>query len=270
MSADSIHISIVPETILKLDLPVLGSLAVTNSMLATTLILVILCLLAVIGGATLKKTGKPNRFQIFLEMFYGFLEGASASNLGSKSKARKYMGLAVTLFLFIVLGSWFGLLPGVMQITAPDLETGVSVPVLRAPTTDINATIALSLVAVFVTQAAGFMALGFFGYSGKFINFKGGLMGIFVGFLELISEFSRILSYSFRLFGNIFAGEVLLVLAVYFTKNVWLPLPTFVILMETVVAMIQGYVFISLMTVFIKLATESHEEHAHQEVHSNA
>lgn len=261
MATGSPHISIVPETIYQISTPNLGTLGLTNSMLATLVITVFLCVFAVFAGMSLRKTGKPNKLQIALETFYDFLEGASTANLGSKHTARKYIGLAITLFLFIVLGSWFGLLPGVMQITVPDLKSGISVPILRAPTTDINATIALSLIAVLVTQASGFMALGFAGYAGKFFTVKGGLMGTFVGILELISEFSRILSYAFRLFGNIFAGEVLLVLAVFFTKDVWLPLPTLVILMESVVALIQAYVFVSLMTVFIKLAVTSHNSH---------
>jgi F-type H+-transporting ATPase subunit a len=263
MSADSIHIAIAPETIAKINLPFVGGFEITNAMLGTIIITVLLCVFAVVASFTLKSNGKPSKLQNALETFFVFIEDLSSSSLGSKSKARKYLGLAITLFLFIVLGSWFGLLPGVMHILVPDLDTGMQVPLLRAPTTDLNATLALALIAVLVTQVSGFMALGF-GYLGKFFTIKGGVMGSFIGILELISELSRILSYSFRLFGNIFAGEVLLTIIFYFTKSYWLPFPTLIILMETVVAMIQGYVFISLMTLFINLAVTSHDTHDHK------
>jgi F-type H+-transporting ATPase subunit a len=258
MSADSIHISLTPEPIASLNLPILGSVNLTNSMFSTIIITILMCIFALVAGGVLKKDGKPSRFQNFIEWFYEFVEGLSGDNLGSINKARKYIGLSITLFLFILLGSWFGLLPGVMQLTT--YSEGVQVPLLRAPTTDLNFTIALSLIAFLVIQFSGFAALGF-GYLGKFFTFKGGAMGFAVGILELISELSRLLSFSFRLFGNIFAGEVLLVILFYFTKSIWFPAPTLVILMETFVAMIQAYVFVSLMSLFISLATTPHDDH---------
>lgn len=257
MSSNGIHISLTPEPIANFDFLGFGNINLTNSMFSTVIITILLCIFAVVAGRLVKKNGKPSKFQNFVEWFYEFVEGLSGDNLGSTSKARKYIGLALTLFLFILLGSWFGLLPGVMQITG--LYEGEQVPLFRAPTTDLNFTIALSLIAFLVIQYSGFAALGF-GYLGKFFSFKGGVMGFAVGILELISEFSRLLSFSFRLFGNIFAGEVLLVILFYFTKSIWFPAPTLVILMETFVALIQAYVFVSLMSLFISLATTSHEE----------
>jgi F-type H+-transporting ATPase subunit a len=258
MSSDGIHISLTPEPIAHFSIPGLGNFDLTNSMFSTLIITIIMCIFAVVAGGMLKKTGKPSGFQNFIEWFYEFVEGLSGDNLGSIQKARKYIGLALTLFLFILLGSWFGLLPGVMQLTT--YSEGFQVPLLRAPTTDLNFTIALSLIAFLVIQYSGFAALGL-GYLGKFFTFKGGVMGFAVGILELVSELSRLLSFSFRLFGNIFAGEVLLVILFYFTKSIWFPAPTLVILMETFVAMIQAYVFVSLMSLFISLATTPHDEH---------
>lgn len=256
MSSDGIHISITPEPIA--NIPFLGNIDLTNSMFSTLIITILLCIFAVVASSLLKKNGKPSKFQNSLEWFYEFVESLSGDNLGSIAKARKYIGLAITLFLFILLGSWFGLLPGVMHLTT--YFDGMEVPLLRAPTTDLNFTIALSLIAFLVIQYSGFAALGF-GYLGKFFTFKGGVMGFAIGLLELVSELSRLLSFSFRLFGNIFAGEVLLVILFYFTKSIWFPAPTLVILMETFVAMIQAYVFVSLMSLFISLATTPHDEH---------
>ena len=258
MSADSIHISLTPEPIANFNLFGLGNFDLTNSMFSTLIITILLCIFGIVAGGLVHKNGKPSKFQNSIEWLYEFVEGLTGDNLGSVSKARKYIGLSITLFLFILLGSWFGLLPGVLNVTT--YFDGLKIPLFRAPTTDLNFTIALSLIAFLVIQYSGFAALGF-GYLGKFFTFKGGVMGFTVGILELISEFSRLLSFSFRLFGNIFAGEVLLVILFYFTKSIWFPAPTLVILMETFVAMIQAYVFISLMSLFISLATTSHDEH---------
>ncbi len=258
MSADGIHISITPEPIANFNLFGLGNFDLTNSMFSTLIVTILLCIFAIAAGGIMRKQGKPSKFQNSIEWLYEFVENLSGDNLGSISKARKYIGLTITLFLFILLGSWFGLLPGVMHLTT--FFDGVEVPLLRAPTTDLNFTIALSLIAFLVIQYSGFAALGF-GYLGKFFTFRGGPMGFLIGLLELVSELSRLLSFSFRLFGNIFAGEVLLVILFYFTKSIWFPAPTLVILMETFVAMIQAYVFVSLMSLFISLATTPHDEH---------
>jgi F-type H+-transporting ATPase subunit a len=258
MSSDGIHISITPEAIANINLPIIGNFTITNSMFATLIITILLCIFGVVGGGLIRFDGRPSKFQNFVESFYEFVEGLAGDNLGSTTKARKYMGLAMTLFLFILLGSWFGLLPGVLQLYTN--YNGENVHLLRAPTTDLNFTIALSLIAFLVIQFSGFAALGF-GYLGKFFTFKSGAMGFFVGILELVSEISRLLSFAFRLFGNIFAGEVLLILLFFFTKSIWFPAPTLVILMETVVALIQAYVFVSLMSVFISLATTPHHDH---------
>ena len=159
-----------------------------------------------------------------------------------------------------MLGSWFGLVPGVLDLKYN--VNGENVHLLRAPTTDLNACIALAIIAFLTVQIAGFKALGM-AYLGKFFTIKGGPMGSVIGLLEFFLEWTRLISYSFRLFGNIFAGEVLIVVLSYLVKSSYIPLPALVILMETGVAMIQGYVLISLMTVFIKMATESHDSHAH-------
>jgi len=256
--ASDIHITIAPETIFQI-----GSFDVTNAMLGSIVVCTGLCLAGIFIGATLKKTGKPNKIQNAIEWFYALIEGTTSDSIGSLKKARPYLGLVLTLFLYIVFGSWLGLIPGILHIglqVTPD----ILYPLFRAPTTDLNATIALAAIAWLTIEYAGFSSQGF-SYLGKFFQFKGGLMNFFVGIQELISEFARLISFSFRLFGNVFAGEVLIVVVLALTKfqtNVtWLdyvgvPLPAAIILMEVLVAMMQAYVFVSLMSVFIALATE--------------
>jgi len=264
--ASDIHISISAETIFNFN-----GFEVTNAMLGTIAVCFGLIISSVFIGSSLNKTGIPNKLQNAIEWFYKIVEGIASDGIGSVKKARPYLGLVLTLFLFIVFSSWLGLIPGVLHIgiqVTPDLFY----PIFRAPTTDLNATIALAIIAWITIQFAGFNALGF-SYLGKFFQFKSGALGFFVGVQELISEFARLISFSFRLFGNIFAGEVLIVVVASLTKfqtNIpWLdyfgvPLPVFIIIMEVLVAMMQAYVFVSLMSLFIAMAVEdAHHEHAH-------
>jgi F-type H+-transporting ATPase subunit a len=257
MSAQSPHISVGAEVIYNINFPGLGIIEVTNAMLTTLIITILMCGFGITVGKSLK-TKSMSKLQNFLEGLLLFIRESTSSNLASESQARKYLGLTLTLFLFIVLGSWVGLIPGVLATT---LE-GTTKHLFRAPTTDLNACIALAVIAFGTVQVAGFQALGFFGYLGKFFTFKGGVLGFFIGLLEFVLEWSRLLSYSFRLFGNIFAGEVLIIVLSFLTQNFFIPIPALVILMETAVALIQGFVLISLMTVFIKIAMDSHDNHS--------
>ncbi len=136
-------------------------------------------------------------------------------------------------------------------------EEKIFVPYLRAGTADLNTTLALAIVSQLVAQFFGFYYVGF-GYLKKFFNFSNPIM-TFVGFLELMGEFTKVISYAFRLFGNIFAGEVLLVVITYLTKVV-VPMPFYGL--ELFVGMIQALVFAMLSLVFFNTATIAHEEHS--------
>ena len=139
-------------------------------------------------------------------------------------------------------------------------QAGLLVPFLRSANTDVNTTLAIALVAMFIVHFWGMSALGFVGHIGKFINFKGGVIGLFVGVLEAISEVARIISFTFRLFGNIFAGEVLLIAMAFL-----LPLIGIIpfLGLEMFVGLIQAFIFAMLTLVFATLATASHEAEEH-------
>lgn len=132
----------------------------------------------------------------------------------------------------------------------------IFVPYLRAGTADLNMTIALAIISQLMAQVFGFHYVGF-GYLKKFFNFSNPIM-TFVGLLELMGEFTKIISYAFRLFGNVFAGEVLLIVISYLTKVV-VPMPFYGL--ELFVGMIQALVFAMLSLVFFNTATISHDEH---------
>ena len=166
--------------------------------------------------------------------------------------------LLMTFFLFIIFGNWIGLLPGVGSIGFYEIteHEKLLIPYLRGPNADLNTTFALALISVSVTQYLSVKTLGFKVYVSKFINIKNPIK-FFVGILELISEFAKILSFSFRLFGNIFAGEVLLAVMIFLVP-ILVPVPF--LILEVFVGFIQALVFTMLTTIFIVIATESSHE----------
>jgi F-type H+-transporting ATPase subunit a len=130
------------------------------------------------------------------------------------------------------------------------------VPLFRAATADLNTTLALAIFSIVLTQIFGFQHLKL-GYLKKFFNFSNPLM-TFVGILELVSEFAKIVSFAFRLFGNVFAGEVLLAVMAFLVPVV-VPMPFYGL--ELFVGFIQALVFAMLSLVFFNMATQSHDEH---------
>jgi len=139
-------------------------------------------------------------------------------------------------------------------------RAGHLIPFLRSANTDVNMTLAMAIVAMIMVHYWGFSILGAFGHAGKFINFREGPIGFFVGILELISEIARVISFTFRLFGNIFAGEVLLM-----AMGFLLPLIGIIpfLGLELFVGLIQAFIFAMLTLVFASMASVSHggEEH---------
>jgi len=139
-------------------------------------------------------------------------------------------------------------------------RAGHLVPFLRSANTDLNMSLAIALIAMVMVHFWGFSILGFFGHAGKFISFKSGPIGFFVGILELISELGRVISFTFRLFGNIFAGEVLLMAMAFL-----LPLIGIIpfLGLELFVGLIQAFVFAMLTLVFASMASISHDDGDH-------
>jgi len=139
-------------------------------------------------------------------------------------------------------------------------DAGILIPFLRGPNTDINTTLAIALVAMFMVQMWGFKSLGLKGYGGKFINLKEGPIFFAVGLLEIISEVSKVISFTFRLFGNMFAGEILLV-----AMGFLFPLVGIIPFMglELFVGAIQGFIFAMLTLVFAVVATSAHGDEGH-------
>ena len=220
--------------------------SITATMLTTWLAMAILLGLAIYVGRNLKTV--PGKLQIIFETIVGGVYQYVEDTLESRELARKYFPILITMFLFLLVMNWVGLLPGVTTI---GLENGDKfTPFFYPPATDLNVAIAFALVAMFTIEFAGIAALGLWKYGGKFINFSSPL-NFLVGIIELISEIGRLVSFSFRLFGNIFAGKTLLVVATFFVPFV-LPVP--ILAYEVFVGFIQAGVFFFLTLIFIKLA----------------
>ena len=239
----SIHISLTAEKILSFG----KYFYVTNSLLTSWIALLVLMIFALC--ATRKLSLVPNNFQQIAEVVVDGLYGFFSSILGDKIKA--FFPLIGTLFLYIITLNWLGLLPGVGTIGLHTIEEGhkTFIPLFRAGTADLNTTLALALTVMFVIQFTGLRSLGV-SYLKKFFNFANPI-NFFVGILELISEFSKIISFAFRLFGNIFAGEVLLTV-VAFLIPILAPVP--LMGLELFVGFIQALVFSMLTAVFLSLA----------------
>ena len=221
-------------------------LSITATMLTAWLATVILLAAAILVGRNLAAV--PGKVQLVFETAVGGVYQYVEDTLESRELAQRYFPVLMTMFLFLLVMNWVGLLPGVTTIGLTDGDSFT--PFFYPPATDLNIAIAFALVAMFTIEFAGIAALGLWKYGGKFINFSSPL-NFLVGIIELISEIGRLVSFSFRLFGNIFAGKTLLVVATFFVPFV-LPVP--ILAYEVFVGFIQAGVFFFLTLIFIKLA----------------
>jgi F-type H+-transporting ATPase subunit a len=239
-----IHISLRAEEMFHI-----GGLPVTNGLFLAVMVVGFLSVAAIIFRRRLALV--PNAAQNAVEFVFEQILGIMDNALGERRESEKYFPLIATIFLFILASNWSGLLPGIGSIVMRGDET---TPLLRSPASDLNFTVALAVIAVIAVNLLGTVAIGAASHVKKFINFKSPV-GFFIGILELISEIARIISFSFRLFGNIFAGEVLLTVVAFLIPYI-VPLPF--LFLETFVGFIQAFIFAMLALVFIAIAIKEH------------
>ena len=247
------NISLTPE--------ILGS--VFGIPISNSLVLSVLTALLLVGGGFLVTRFLqviPKKIQNGVEILIEGILDFMAQILEDREQAKKFFPLVASIFLFIIFNNWIGVLPGTGSLGIYEIEQGhrVFVPFFRSASSDLNMTFALALVSVFAIQMYGIKKLGFFRHFSKFFVFTKGPIHFFVGILELIGEFAKVLSFSFRLFGNIFAGEVLLIIMMTLAP-ILIPFPF--ILLEFFVGFIQALVFAMLTLIFLKVATTKATEH---------
>jgi F-type H+-transporting ATPase subunit a len=219
---------------------------ITATLITTWLTMAVI--IALMFVATRRLALVPGKSQSVAELMVGGVYDYMADVLESKSLARKYFPVIMTIFIFVLGLNWVGLLPGVTAFGT--YHDGHLTPWLYPAATDLNITLGFAIIAFLTIEIAGVVTLGLFKYGGKFINFHSPL-GFVIGIIELISEIARLISFSFRLFGNIFAGKTLLVVVMFFVPYV-LPVP--LLAFEVFVGFIQAFIFSILTLFFIKLA----------------
>ncbi|MBI4085121.1 MAG: F0F1 ATP synthase subunit A [Candidatus Liptonbacteria bacterium] len=232
----------------------LFGIPVTNTLVTTW---VVMGLLLILGIAIKSKVsivpGKlQNAVEMFIEYVFGYVEGL----LDSRELALRYFPLIATIFIFILAGNLFDFIPFIGSFGI--YHGGEFVPVLHPVNADLNSTLALAIISFLVIEFSGILTLGFFKYGSKFVNFKGGIMEFIVGLIEIIGNLARLISLSFRLFGAIFAGEVLLLVIGMFVP---LLLPVPLMAFEIFIGILQAGIFAVLTLAFIKIAIA--EPHGH-------
>lgn len=239
------NIELAPEIIFNV-----GFFPVTNSLLTTWFTMAVI--IGLVYASTRKIAlvpGKPQAvIEIVLDWIYGLGEG-----LSDPVRAKRFFGIVSTFFIFILFANYLGLFPGVGTIGFYEIHghEEVWVPLIRPMNTDLNATLALALISVTMTHYYAISILGFGAYLGKFFSLNP--VFLFVGFLEIIAEFTKLISLSFRLFGNIFAGEALLVTISSLFAFI-LPLPFMAL--ELLVGFVQAMIFMMLTLVFMIILSE--------------
>ena len=250
-AASDLHISLAAEEIFRL-----GPIAITNSIILGAIGIAVTVGLLFYVARTLKAGKRTFLTGVVQWAFEGFLTQAEEI-IGDKQTARRIFPLAITMFFVILITYWLSVLPGVGTITYD------GTPLFRALPADLNFTFALAIITVVATQIYAVQKHGFLGNIGRY--FKNPIkdpIGAFEGILEFVGEFSRLVALSFRLFGNAFAGEVLLLLIAVLTSYAATVVLPFFMAFELFIGFIQAYVFFVLTLIFTSLALATHGDHS--------
>jgi F-type H+-transporting ATPase subunit a len=248
--AFNLHVSIGAQTIFTF-----AGFPVTNAMLTgivgTAITIIILAYVALSVRA-----GRYNRFVGLVQWVFEGLLRQINDIIPDKKLARKMTPLAITIFFVVMINYWFSVLPGLDSIKVN------GIPLLRSMAADLNFTLALAIITVVTVQVYAIRYLGVFGNLGRYVrNPIKNPIGAFEGALEVIGEFSRGVALALRLFGNAFAGEILLIVILLLTSYVGTVILPFFMAFEIFIGFIQAYVFFVLVLIFTSLAVGYEGEH---------
>jgi F-type H+-transporting ATPase subunit a len=257
-----------------------GNFTITNALFTSWVVVGIIVIISLVLRFRLKEVpGKiQNLFELVLEGALGLCDQVT----GSRKLSMQIFPIAISAFFFILINNWLGIVPlggfGLLE----QGEKGLAfIPYFRGGTADINTTIAMAVTAVIGANIFGIVSIGAWKTFNKYVNLKalGGIftkvrkdptiiivapITFFVGLIEIIGEFAKMASLSFRLFGNVFAGEVLLASMAALIAYV-VPIPF--LFLEILVGVIQALIFSILLVVYFTISASDHDEHDHEEVH---
>jgi len=260
----------------------IGNFPITNSYINSTIVVALIFVVGLITRRLLRKNEQqrraPKGFLNFIESLIELLLSYMDKVTHDRAKSIKFLPIVGTLFFFILISNWMGILPGIGSIGRylPHAGEVALIPIFRPANADLNMTLAMALFAVTASHFLGIAAIGFFKYANKFIklgdlwhavksfkpiNILTAIIEFFVGLIEVVSEVAKVLSLSLRLFGNIFAGEVLLTVLASLIAFI-VPLPF--LGLELLVGLVQAIVFSMLTLAYLTVATmavHSHAEH---------
>lgn len=250
----------------------LGAFPITNAMVNAWIVTAFFVVVAAVVSRrkTLVPTGVQNAIEGMIDVMSNEIEKIA----GSRKHARAFFPLIATIFFVVLANNWLGLVPGTGTIGIYGIMHGEVelIPLLRPAGSDLNFTLAIAVTAVIFSHFAGVRAVGIIEYFSKFVNLKGiwkslrhGPMAIVtaviefgVGLIEIIGEFAKTLSLSLRLFGNVFAGEILMTVMLGLVSYV-VPIPF--MFLEILVGVVQATVFAMLTLVYLIIATTPHGGH---------
>lgn len=256
-----------------------GSMQISNALFTSWIAVLIIVLLSFALRKGLKTI--PGKLQSVFELLIESGLSLADQVTGDRALSLKVFPTVFSCFLFILINNWLGIVP----LTAIGIDHhGTFVPFIRSGTADINTTIALGLIAVIGSNVFGAFIIGSWKAFNKYFNINGlikafknirkeptgplvAFISFFVGLLEIIGEGAKVASLSFRLFGNIFAGEVLLV-SISGIAGLFAPIPF--LFLEILVGVIQAVVFSMLTLVYFTVASHDHDHDNHEEHHGLA
>ncbi len=294
-------VAVAPEVMVNIPTP-FGTYPVSNTIWTAWIVMIFITILAFLATRNMKLV--PSGLQNVMEFAIESINGLAESVAGER--ARKFLVVTATIFIFVLFSNLFGLIPGFGPFGTMTLEPGqkppqgiidlgpapaffapnpsegetiVLAPFFRSPSTDVNLTFAIALLTMVLVEAWGVQANGLLPYLGRFFRFgqlgeffaslvkpkkKWGLLGmglidLVVGLIEFVGEFARLIAFTFRLFGNIFAGEIVLLIMGFLLAA----LPLIFYGFELFVGFIQAFVFFVLAVAFMTIATTPHEGEGH-------
>jgi len=262
----------------------IGGFSVTNSIINSWIAVVFFIVVAILLNT--KKNPIPKGLQNIAEGLVEFMLSEIQKVTGDAKRARQFLPIVGTIFLFILFSNWIGLFPGVGSIGFWETKEGVKefIPLLRSAASDLNLTLAIAVFAVITSHVIGLHAVGVVNHVSKFFNIRGiwrslkkgpiaivvAVIEFGVGLIEIVSEIAKVVSLSLRLFGNVFAGEVLMTVMLGLF-SFFLPIPF--IFLEILVGVVQATVFSMLTLAYLTVATTSHDDHEeghHESEHMQA